>query len=483
MESTSVGIWLECSAEALRNGHNEESLKWAQGLTQGLVHLPEVRSISVPCDRLTRPLFERLLSDCDGNLSPKLTFPLIESKSAKREGIRQQWLQSIQSSRFQIESLGGTTNPCNWIQICIRRAKEPEKINRKCICAAKTLWRLFHASTTIAISQLQLHKTEIVRRALRSKVKIRAANEVDFWIVPNPTWTGVRQFNGKKVLIVPDLVLCERILPGIEPEEVVRQNRLMGEAFELADKVVCFSEHARSHIDPIMPCASKHPLVIRPATSAISFPRRPKDRQEMGRELRSYFQNQKPDRFYCDFPFENCEYLFASGHYSPKKNFTRLLTAYSVLLRHQRRNLKLVVAGHLQCNLMLKRQLVDHGLVFDVIECPNVDSSLHESLIANSICYVIPTQFEGTFPIGFLDAVRLGVPAALSRTPVICETIGCSIEYPEYFDPSNIDDMVRSIGYVIDNRGKVVAEQKLISQNISTRTWTDVAADYIRCVV
>ncbi|HUP82485.1 MAG TPA: glycosyltransferase, partial [Pirellula sp.] len=478
MESTSVGIWLECSAEALRNGHNEESLRWAQGLTQGLVDLPIVQSISVPCDRLTRPLIEQLLRDCDGNLSPKLTFPLNESKNAKRERIRQQWLQSIQSSRFQIESVGGTTNPYNWIQICIRRAKEPKKINRKFIRAVKTLWELFHAAITIAISQLQLHKTEIVRCALRSKVKIRAANEVDLWIIPDPTWTGVRQFPGKKVLIVPDLVLRERILPGIERQEVVRQNRLMGEAFEWADKVVCFSEHARSHIDSIMLSPSKHPLVIRPATSAKSFSRKPKDRQEMGRELRSYFQNQKPDRFYCDFPFENCEYLFASGHYSPNKNFTRLLMAYSVLLRHQRRNLKLVVAGHLQCNLMLKRQLVDHGLVFDVIECPNVDRSLHESLIANSVCYVIPTQFESNFPIGFLDAVRLGVPAALSRTHVISETIGCGIEYPEYFDPCNIDDMVRSIGYVIDNRGKVLADQKQISQNISTRAWTDVAADY-----
>jgi glycosyltransferase involved in cell wall biosynthesis len=186
------------------------------------------------------------------------------------------------------------------------------------------------------------------------------------------------------------------------------------------------------------------------------------------------------NRHYCDFPFEDVEYLLVSSKCRPYKNYAGVIQAYEHVLRRFRRNLKLIVTGHLSGQPELVAELRRKGLVFDVIEATNVPDHVHSLLLANAQMLVIPTLFEGGMPFGFCEAIGMGTPCVMSRIPVVEETLTQEeLATCEYFDPTDVSAMTRAILHVLDNREQVLARQSVIRERLLCRTWSDVAREYL----
>lgn len=197
-------------------------------------------------------------------------------------------------------------------------------------------------------------------------------------------------------------------------------------------------------------------------------------------DLRGHFSKPKPHRYFCDFPFESVDYLVVSSKCRPYKNYAAILHAYEDILRRHRRDLKLMVTGHLSGNPDLAAILHLRGLVFDVVEATNLPEDVHTRLIQHARCLVIPTLFEGALPFGFAEAVSLGTPVAMARIPVVEEVLTADdLAATEYFRPGDVAAMTRSILHVLDKPGAVLDRQQRIVAGLEQRTWADVAADYL----
>ncbi len=471
----SVGLWIELTSELLNEGYGEGILRWARQVALGICKLPEVTKLLIPTEAASVPMLTELLTNRDGELPQKIEFiPIVFRSSFDSDA-----LASITKSEQVIRKVGASSNPLTWISVSLERAKEHRTLNRKLHNVAGTLLRLSTASLRIHFAKTKCSIKKIKLDLSQKKLS------ADLWISPDPLWQGVFAHHGKKILTLPDPNCLEFEPKVIDKAAAVEQTETIRKSVEWSDAVVCFSAHVKlMHLNKVVTNENKPIRVIPHAsvTDTSLVADRVLNKQELGNRFRKYFSETRFCRFFCDFPFENCEYLLVSSKCRPAQNYARVLATYEILLRRQRRNLKLVVTGNLSGDATLRQMLTSRGLVYDVIECTNIDEEFHEGLLANASCLIIPPLSASWFPFGFADANRLGVPVAMSRIPVTEEMLGAGLVSPEYFDASSVDDMARGVGYTVDNREAVLRRQRELSRALPERSWVDVARDFVHCL-
>lgn len=277
---------------------------------------------------------------------------------------------------------------------------------------------------------------------------------------------------------MPDLIYLE-YADSLRSSSIRAQEQLVRKSIVKADLLLCFSEYVKSSHISKLPEASSKPISVVIHPNSEKRQGEEYSKIEMAERLRDHILGTTANRHFCDFPFEQIEYIFVSSRVRPLKNYMNVLAAYSQLLRRFRMNLKLIVTGVLSENEETRSFLNKQGLVFDVAEVPFVDDPLHRALIKHAACYLIPTKFEGGFPFGFSESINAGTPVAMSRIPVTVEILEDHIQSPEYFDPNDIDGIVSSVRYVLKNRNDVVKRQLQLLQTFPRRTWEQVADEII----
>jgi glycosyltransferase involved in cell wall biosynthesis len=152
----------------------------------------------------------------------------------------------------------------------------------------------------------------------------------------------------------------------------------------------------------------------------------------------------------------NDKFILAVGHIETRKNYTRLIQAFSIL-KNKGFDYKLIIIGN-DSGEKSKLQLLINQL--NLQEQVNFLSGLSDSevLCAYKLCslFVFPSLYEG-FGIPILEAMAASRPIVLSDLPVFREITQNS---GVYFDPENIKSIVNSIEMVLKSK---IKQEKIIN--------------------
>lgn len=130
-------------------------------------------------------------------------------------------------------------------------------------------------------------------------------------------------------------------------------------------------------------------------------------------------------------PFESLEkqginqpYFLFVGTLEPRKNLSRLLTAYSYLAAPLRERAMLVIAGGKGWGgVDIKDMVADLGLERHVHILGYIDESALATLYANALFLTMPSLYEG-FGLPIVEAMAYGVPVLTSNNSSMPEVAG-----------------------------------------------------------
>lgn len=141
-------------------------------------------------------------------------------------------------------------------------------------------------------------------------------------------------------------------------------------------------------------------------------------------------------------------YLFSVGHLEPRKNYVRLLQAFSIL-KHTVADLPaLVIVGKKNWRAeQVKKAIRRYRLQKEVMMLDFVDAHSLPFLYQNAVAFIAPSVFEG-FGFTPLESMAAGVPVAAANASSYPEICG---DAALYFDPYNPDDMAEKIRQLVED--------------------------------
>ena len=485
-----VGIWIEMTDAALSDSHGEGLIRWAKAFVRGLDAIPSVKRVVIPCSQSAKPIISRLFSEMGEEtenprlITDKLVISAVTTGTSPLCTLRTWADRKRKRCKERLESFNSTINPLTWPRSVLALAKESPSSLGLAVLSVARIGRLVVTAIGFGLSELV---RPLVRHIPSTAEAMAYSANREFrgvtWIIPNPGWPAAPLLKGRKLLNIADIVYREFPLPGVSTAELEEHAKTLRLNAAAADKIICFSHHvARRHISAVLPEAGPKTVVIPhapfetfPVDASAGDPRR-----RLAMALRHHFSTTLPHRHFCDFPFEEVDYLVVSSKCRPYKNYAGVLEAYERVLRRARRNVKLIVTAHLSGNTELSAMLHQKGLVFDVAEATNLPDDIHRLLLANAKLLIIPTLFEGGMPFGFAEAVGQGTPCVMAKIPAVKETLQSDeLSGTEYFQPTDTTALSEAILHVLDNRDAVLARQQVIRERLMERTWRDVAAEYL----
>lgn len=170
----------------------------------------------------------------------------------------------------------------------------------------------------------------------------------------------------------------------------------------------------------------------------------------------------------------NTRYILSVGTLQPRKNFSRLIEAFSRLAD---KDIRLVIVGK-------------KGWLFDeILEAPKrfgvsdrvqfldfVPDEDLPSLYKNAACFALPSLYEG-FGLPVLEAMALGVPVVVSNTSSLPEIAG---DAGIYVNPEDSEDIAKGLGIALkENQVDRITKGKVRAKMF---TW-DNAADQVMKVL
>lgn len=467
-----VGLWLERDAAGPAMLSGDSRVRHARGLVAGLDTLAGVEAILVPClpadvDAVTALFADparpgRLLSD-------KLRVVCAGRDPARRRAVVAWGERQRDDSSERLVGLGATGSPRSWQAALAKLAEDPTHrtlaVPRRIIKLLKLTLKLWIAEAILAaVRQWPPPQASVVadlrRRGMRTT-----------WLVQPAGSACARRLPGPKILD----------LGGGLPVQGLALARLARAAVAVAAP----SEHAAGRAADVL--EGRSCAVIRPAPlPVVASPASAEEsRRRLGADLRGLFtgdETRPPHRHFCDFPFERVEYLVAA---LPGGTPGLLLPAYAAVLRRHRRNLKLLIDGHLPLGDGVFDEVGEIealGLPFDVAECAGLGEAARARLLRHARVVIVADGDAACLPAVCGEAVAAGTPVVIGRLAAVRELLTPEeLSAAEYFDPGCGEaELVRAVVHALDHRDAVVARQQAILARLATRTWTDVASEALR---
>ncbi len=167
-----------------------------------------------------------------------------------------------------------------------------------------------------------------------------------------------------------------------------------------------------------------------------------------------YHGYKKPKR--ATLPNKYGRYLLFVGARTGYKNFTNLSKAFAQI-KDKDPDLKLLCTGQplLKDELEFLKKI---DILNNVIHL-SVNETVLNTLYANALCFVYPTQYEG-FGMPVLEAFANNCPVCLSNTSSLPEVAGNA---GFYFDPGDIEslkDAIQKVIYQEENRVRMIEKGK-----------------------
>lgn len=171
-------------------------------------------------------------------------------------------------------------------------------------------------------------------------------------------------------------------------------------------------------------------------------------------------------------------YILHHGVIQPRKNLTRLLEAYRLLLAKDRSlDLDLVLAGPLgwrfQEVLDAANRTNSRGRVILTGALPQHELAL---LVKGATLVVIPSLYEG-FCLPLVEAMACGTPTVASNASCLPEVSGHRLDY---FDPLSVDDIAASMRKVIEDSELRVEIARRGQQYVTRYDWQHCAEETLK---
>ena len=177
---------------------------------------------------------------------------------------------------------------------------------------------------------------------------------------------------------------------------------------------------------------------------------------------------------------DGCEYVVFAGAIHPRKNIVNLLKAFVAFKKHQRSNMKLVIAGRPAWKydeVEEMRQTMPFKEDVRWVGYMNVDEL--SRLVGAAYVMVYPSLFEG-FGIPILEAFQCGVPAIVSNTSSMPEVAGDAALLVNPTDAADIADKMHLIYKDEALRNRLVANA---AQQVKKFDWDSTAARLWDCMM
>ncbi len=155
-----------------------------------------------------------------------------------------------------------------------------------------------------------------------------------------------------------------------------------------------------------------------------------------------------PKKYHIDRP-----YILSVGKIEPRKNLSRLITAFSNL---QNQNIDLLIVGLSGWGEQLGR--IDNPRIRFLGYVSNEDLAV---LYSRAVVFVYPSLWEG-FGYPVAEAMKYGTPVACSNIPSLKEIGENTVTY---FDPLSIGDIAQSLTTLLNDPHK----RKIFSQKAKKR--------------
>lgn len=212
----------------------------------------------------------------------------------------------------------------------------------------------------------------------------------------------------KTVVTIQDLAFLK--FPEHRGLKISKQyERLTKRAIKKASKIIVPSFSTRKDLKNLLN-ADLRKIEVIPDAAAEEF-RVIADQKEIKKRLNQYFP-----------PSTN--YIFALSTLEPRKNFARLIRAYSLLPYQLQRKYKLVIAGNAGWNNREIFENIDNLNLKEKVILPGfVAQEDLPCLYCGASCFVYPSLYEG-FGLPILEAFACGVPVISSKISSIPEVAG-----------------------------------------------------------
>jgi hypothetical protein len=302
----------------------------------------------------------------------------------------------------------------------------------------------------------------------------------------------VRLVTKKKVVVFPDAVtyLFPLRFSGML---VASQMSSLRMSVANADGIVCYSKFVRdAQLRKIFPVeVMLKPIEVIPQgyfTPDMNLNIDRKVAQKSMNSHRNLIQNFFPELLLNppQVNFGEFDYLIYPTVDRPHKNVTTLIKAFSILLRKNHLNLKLILTSphvtHDVQQLILKERL--H---YDVLYIPSVPIAVLDLLFKGASLMVHPSLTEGGDIFNFSRAVSVDCPALLADVPVVREMFDRGNINPEIyekwlFDPVDPVLLAKKINETFSARDDLVKEQGIYLENLSRYDFRQMAYRYLEFI-
>jgi len=174
------------------------------------------------------------------------------------------------------------------------------------------------------------------------------------------------------------------------------------------------------------------------------------------------------------------KYFFFIGSMHPRKNISRLLSAFNEFKKQTGSSLKLVLSGHILWDDVSIKNILDNSVYKkDIIFTGRVSDEELKFLLGSAYCLTFVPTFEG-FGLPIVEAFQAGVPVICSNTTSMPEVGGdASIQV----DPFNISSIVSAMQKIDANEllAKELIEKG--SQRKHLFTWEKTASLFYDCIM
>ncbi len=241
----------------------------------------------------------------------------------------------------------------------------------------------------------------------------------------------------KRVTVIHD------ITPVIMPDYHIFMSRVFHKLFlpgilKRANHIITNSEYTKSDV-------TTHYPITRDKTTAILLGKDESFKRDPQVTFLQKYNIKKP-------------YLLYVGTLEPRKNLSRLISAFEKLIDNGICNHQLVLAGKKGWKIDDLYTQIENSSAKNNIVLPGfIDKEDLAGLYTNAEVFVYPSYYEG-FGLPILEAMSCGTPVITSNTSSLPEVGG---DAALYFDPMSIDDLYQTMAKLISDKNLLLEmEQK-----------------------
>ncbi|WP_026669972.1 glycosyltransferase family 4 protein [Butyrivibrio sp. AE3006] len=184
----------------------------------------------------------------------------------------------------------------------------------------------------------------------------------------------------------------------------------------------------------------------------------------------------EPDIITKKFGLEKEKYILYLGRLVPEKGISYLVKAFSKLDT----DLKLVIAGGGSHSDDYVKKIMDYSEKDKrIIMTGFVQGHILAELFSNCYMYVLPSDVEG-MPISLLEALSYGRKCLASNIP---ENSEAALEYAQYFEKSNVDDLAKKLNECIKNPEIFHTDEEIMNYCDKRFNWEQVTGESARLYI